>query len=285
LKNNILKQQQNELNAHYIYTELAKFSDDTHNSSILENIAKDELWHYNFLKNITGKDIKPNRYSIKRFVILSKIFGLSFGLRLLEKEESQTAEFYASLEKEYPDIAKIKDDEIRHEVELIGILKDKRLDYAGAIVLGLNDALVEFTGTLAGLTFAFANNLIVGSTGLIMGIAASLSMAASGYLASREEDNTDTNPITAAIYTGLSYIITVVFLVFPYFIQSGPYIALGAMLLITVGIIALYTYYISVAKNISFKKRFLEMGAISLSVAVLSFGIGLIVKHYFGISE
>lgn len=284
MKKNLLKQQRNELNAHYIYTELAKFSDDAHNKTILENIASDELQHYNFLKNITGVDVKPNKFNIKRFISLSKIFGLSFGLRLLEKDESQTAVFYESLEKEYPDIAKIKEDEIRHEVELIGILKDKRLDYAGAIVLGLNDALVEFTGTLAGLTFAFANNLIVGSTGLIMGIAASLSMAASGYLASREEEHTDTNPITAAIYTGLSYIITVAFLVFPYFIQSDPYIALGAMLLTTVGIIALYTYYISVAKNISFKKRFLEMGAISLGVAVLSFGIGLIVKHYFGIS-
>ncbi len=281
----ILKQQQNELNAHYIYTALAKLADDTHNKTILENIAKDELWHYDFLKNITGASIKQNKGTIKRFITLAKIFGLSFALRLLEKEESQTADYYESIEKDYPDIAKIKDDEIRHEVELIGILKDKRLDYAGAIVLGLNDALVEFTGTLAGLTFAFADNLIVGSTGLIMGIAASLSMAASGYLASREEGNTDTNPITSAIYTGLSYIITVAFLVFPYFIQSDPYIALGAMLLTTVAIIALYTYYISVAKNISFKKRFLEMGAISLGVAILSFGIGLIVKHYFGIAD
>lgn len=280
----ILKQQQNELNAHYIYTELAKIADDDHNKTILENIAKDELWHYAFLKKITGKDIKQNRGTISRFITLAKIFGLSFALRLLEREESQTADYYESIEKDYPGIAKIKADEIRHEVELIGILKDKRLDYAGAIVLGLNDALVEFTGTLAGLTFAFANNIIVGSTGLIMGIAASLSMAASGYLASREEDHTDTNPITAAIYTGLSYIITVAFLVFPYFIQSDPYVALGAMLLTTVAIIALYTYYISVAKNISFKKRFLEMGAISLGVAVLSFGIGLVVKHYFGIS-
>jgi len=76
---------------------------------------------------------------------------------------------------------------------------------------------------------------------------------------------------TASIYTGLSYIITVVFLVFPYFIQSDLYIALGAMLLTTVGIILLYTYYISVAKNISFKKSFLGMGAISLIVAILSF--------------
>ena len=259
LNKNILNQQRNELNAHYIYTDLAKFSIDPHNKAILEKIAEDELHHYLFLKNITGADIKPSLFNIKRFVMLSKIFGLSFGLRLLEKEESQTADFYESLEKDYPEIAKIKEDEIRHEVELIGILKDKRLDYAGAIVLGLNDALVEFTGTLAGLTFAFANNLIVGSTGLIMGIAASLSMAASGYLASREEDHTDTNPITSAIYTGLSYIITVAFLVFPYFIQSDPYIALGAMLLITIGIIAFYTYYISVAKSISFKKRFLEM--------------------------
>jgi len=55
------------------------------------------------------------------------------------------------------------------------------------MVLGLNDALVELTGTLAGLTFALKNTRLIALSGLITGIAATLSMAASEYLSARTE--------------------------------------------------------------------------------------------------
>lgn len=277
----IYKQQQHEITEHAIYLDLAELSTDEENAKILREIADQELEHYNFWKTVTGKEAVPNQRRIRKYKRLAKIFGLSFALRLMEKGEVDASKFYDSIGAEHPEALRIKEDEEQHEQKLIGILNDERLNYAGAIVLGLNDALVEFTGTLAGLTFAFGNNLIIGSTGLVMGVAASLSMAASGYLASREEDIEDTNPITSAIYTGSAYIITVVFLVLPYFLLDNPYISLGIMLIVTISIIALYTYYISVAKAISFKKRFVEMAVISLTVAVISFGIGLLIKYVF----
>ena len=274
----ILRQQQNEITECQIYKELANLTKDKHNRDILLKISREEKAHYDFWKKITGKELQPNGFRVSWFVLISRVFGLSFGLRLLEMGEADASKFYDSLKDKYPEVKAIQADEEEHEKALIDMLKDSRLDYAGAIVLGLNDALVEFTGTLAGLTFAFNNNKMVGVTGLVMGVAASLSMAASGYLASREDDVSETNPITSAIYTGVSYIITVLFLVFPYFIQDNPYLALGGMILATIGIIALYTYYISVAKSISFKSRFWEMVLISLGVAVLSFGIGTFLK-------
>jgi len=279
----IYKQQQHELTEHYIYLELAQMSTDEENKKILNEIAAQELEHYHFWKSVTGKEGKANQRRIKKYKRLASIFGLSFALRLMEKGEADASAFYESIGNEHPEALRIKQDEEDHEQKLIGILNDDRLNYAGAIVLGLNDALVEFTGTLAGLTFAFGNNLIIGSTGLVMGVAASLSMAASGYLASREDDNQETNPITSAIYTGTAYILTVVFLVLPYFLLSSPFIALGIMLATTILIIALYTYYISVAKAISFKTRFVEMALISLGVAVISFGIGILIKNVFGV--
>lgn len=280
----ILKQQSNEITEHVIYSELAKIANDENNKAVLQEISTQELGHYNFWKNITHKESEPNSWRIKKHIFLAKIFGLSFSLRLMEMGEDEARKFYASIKDKYEGVAQIEEDELLHEQKLISILNDSRLNYAGSIVLGLNDALVEFTGTLAGLTFAFNNNKIVGTTGLIMGIAASLSMAASGYLSSKEEDqNEKINPTTAAIYTGFSYLITVAFLVFPYLIQDNPYIALGAMLTITVLIIAGYTYYISVAKSVSFKKRFSQMAFISLGVAAISFGIGILVKKVFGV--
>ena len=46
------------------------------------------------------------------------------------------------------------------------MLDEERLHYIGAMVLGLNDALVELTGSLAGFTFAMQNTKIIALSGL-----------------------------------------------------------------------------------------------------------------------
>ena len=278
-----IEQQRNEITEYVIYQKLSKLSKDAKNAKILLEIARDEKKHYDFWKSVTGIDVKANEKQVKKYLMLARLFGLSFSLRLMEKGEEGASQFYDSIAAELPGVVTIKEDEELHEQQLIGILNDERLNYAGAIVLGLNDALVEFTGTLAGLTFAFGNNKIIGVTGLVMGVAASLSMAASGYLASQEDEREELNPLKSAAFTGIAYIVTVAFLVFPYLIQDNPYYALGGMLVVTILIIAAYTYYISVAKNVKFTRRFSSMVAISLGVAVLSFGIGLLVKQVFNV--
>jgi len=277
--------QKAEITEHYIYAKLAKSEKDIENKKILEKISKDELKHYKIWKNITKIEMKPNKFKIYWYLILAKIFGFNFALKLMEAGEENAQKFYLEVGEKYSEALTIMNDEEKHEIELIRILKDSRLSYAGAIVLGLNDALVELTGTLAGLTLAFSNSTIIGVTGLIMGIAASMSMAASGYLASREEEdqNDDTSPIMSAVYTGIAYIVTVIFLVSPYFIFENVYTSLIIMLLMTILIIAVYTFYISVAKEVKFKRRFTEMALISLGVALISYGIGYLVRTYLGI--
>lgn len=283
MNHSILQQQQNEITEYHIYSRLAAMAKVPENANLLKEIAEQELEHYHFWQKVSGKELKPEWGRVRKYIMLSKLFGLAFALRHLEANEREASEFYDHVAHQYPEALRLKAEEEEHEHKLIGLIQDRRLNYAGAIVLGLNDALVEFTGTLAGLTFAFNNNLIVATTGLVMGVAAALSMAASGYLASREDDQADVNPITSAIYTGVAYIGTVFFLVLPYFFFAKAKLALAVMLLITVLIIAAYTYYISVAKALSFKRRFLEMAVISLTVAVISFGIGSAVKTLFGV--
>ena len=199
-----IEQQQNEITEFFIYQKLAALSKDEENRKILLKISEDEKRHYDFWKTVTGKDVEPNKRQVNKYLRLAKLFGLSFSLRLMEKGEEGAGRFYDSIASELPGVVSIKEDEELHEQQLIGILNDERLNYAGAIVLGLNDALVEFTGTLAGLTFAFANNKVIGVTGLVMGVAASLSMAASGYLSSQEDEREELNPIKSALFTGLA---------------------------------------------------------------------------------
>ncbi len=156
--------------------------------------------------------------------------------------------------------------------------------YSGSIALGLNDALVEITGALAGFTFALQESMLIGILGLIMGVAAALSMAASEFLSSKEEksQNSRKEPLKGAVYTGISYIISVALLVLPFFLFSSVYVALTSTLIIALVIIGFFNKFISVEKNVPFWKRFFTMAVISLSVAFISFLFGLLLRNFVG---
>jgi vacuolar iron transporter family protein len=278
-----LRSQKNEITEYHIYSHLSKRIKDKHNSKILKHIANDEMRHYTMFKAVTKKDVTPNMFKVYFYLILSFVFGLSFSLKLMEKGEHMAQKVYKKLPHKLS--SKLLVDEHRHEKELLDMLQEQKLEYAGSIVLGLNDALVELTGVLAGLTFALQNSHLIAGIGFITGFAAALSMGASEYLSSKEEDHKDStkSPLRAAIYTGMTYLITVAILISPYFIFSNVFVALGVMISLTIFIIAFYTFYITTAKNQKFWKRFAEMALISLSVAIISFGIGLLVRIYFGV--
>ncbi len=157
------------------------------------------------------------------------------------------------------------------------IKSENSLSYGGAIVLGLNDALVELSGALVGLTFAIDSSSLIATVGLITGFAAALSMAASEYLSAKEDKKS--NPLRLSIYTGIAYIITVLILVSPYLAIENKYSATGVMGFLAICIIAGYTKYDSVKHKESFKRKFGEMFAISASVALISFLFGLLVRR------
>lgn len=282
-KKKALKQLQDEINDYTIYTLLVNNETDPKNKKILQKIAKQEKKHYDFCKKITNEERSANLFVVFFYVVLVKIFGTSFALKFMENRELGAEEFYKKAIDEYPEAQEIYEEEVHHEAELIGMLKDKKLIHAGAIVLGMNDALVELTGTLSGIAFAFDKALVVGTTGLIMGIAASLSMAGSAYLESKENPDEDIEPLTYSLYTGVAYVLTTILLIAPFFIFSDMLVAVGAMFLGALGAIILYNFYISVAKTLPLLPRVLQMCAITFGVAIISFGIGFLVKYYFGL--
>jgi vacuolar iron transporter family protein len=159
----------------------------------------------------------------------------------------------------------------------------RRPKYVGSVVLGLNDALVELTGALAGFTLALQNARLIAVVGLITGVAAALSMGASEYLSIRTDGSGGQHPIRASLYTGTTYIITVLFLVLPFFIFTSHYTAMLVTLIIGIIIIAGFTYYIAKINKVSFLSRFLEMAGISLGITLVSFAIGYLIRTYLGI--
>ena len=277
----------NELTEAEIYRRLAAMQKDDKNRLILERIGHDETVHSQMISELLGEEASVNRFAVARVVLNARVFGLTFALRLMEKGENAATQTYHGVLEEFPQLAKIAEDEERHESELIGLLNDERLNNMGAIVLGLNDALVELTGALAGFTFALSDPVKIAKTGLITGLAAAMSMSASAFLSARADSHANGEASAeeaaggagkAALYTGVAYVITVFLLVAPYFVFSNVTYALISMLLSAIGVIAFFNFYLSVARDISFKRGFFEMAGISTAVALISYGIGYLLR-------
>jgi VIT1/CCC1 family predicted Fe2+/Mn2+ transporter len=278
----MLDWQRAEITEHHIYLRLADAVKDPHNSSILSQIARDEASHYKVFKRYTGLEVEPNRVKVLLYYWIARLFGLTFGMKLMQRGEESAQDSYGQLRGQIPEMDAIIHDEEEHEQHLLGMLDEEVLKYTGSVVLGLNDALVELTGALAGLTLAFQNTRLIALSGLITGISASFSMAASEYLSARAEGG-DTSPMRSAVYTGIAYVMTVAVLVFPYLVLDNYLYCLLWTLVNAILVIAAFNYYLAVAKDLPFGRRFLGMAIVSLGVAVFSFGVGYLIRHFFNI--
>lgn len=279
----VKKMQQNEMTESVIYKKIAKFAKGDENKKTLTRLSNEEHAHYEIWKGYTGIEMKPEKLKVLKYTFIARVFGFTFAVKLMERGEEVAQEQYALLAEEIPESIHIREQENEHEASLLEMLDEERLQYVGSMVLGLNDALVELAGSLAGFTFALQNTRLVALSGLIVGISATFSMASSEFLSAKSEGRSDA--LKSCAYTGIAYLVTVILLILPYLLfdvtQSIP--ALICMLLIIVAIIAGFTYYTSVAKDQPFVSRFLEMSLISISVAVLSFVVGIVAKQFLGV--
>lgn len=278
----LLAFQQHELNGAFIYKDLASVTRKPENKQILMELSAQEWAHYDSVKAITGKELSPDRLKILFFYLLAHLFGLVFGIKLMEYSSKRERRLYDTLYQHPEYKREIIAGEDKEKL-LIQDIDEERLYYMGAIVLGLNDALIEFTGALAGFAFAFQNNKVVAMAGAIAGVAAALSMGASEYMSCKAE-NGRLKPLKAAIYTLIAYLVTVALLILPFVLFSNVYVGLAIALFAASVVIATFNFYYAVARDENFWKRFLEMLAISFSVAFTSFGIGWLLKRFTGIN-
>ena len=279
----VRKMQHNELTESVIYEKIAKFAKGEENKKTLMRLSREEFAHYEIWKRYTGEEMKPDKGKVFWYTTMARIFGFTFAVKLMERGEENAQEEYQILAAEVEESQSIRQQEEEHEQALLAMLDEERLQYVGSMVLGLNDALVELTGSLAGFTFAMQDTRLIALSGLIIGISATFSMASSEFLAARSEGRTDA--LKSCSYTGIAYLITVVLLVLPYLLLgTNQYLlALALMLVTVVLIIAGFTYYTSVAMDQPFKSRFVEMAGISIGVAVVSFFVGVLAKQILGV--
>ncbi len=280
----LLESQRDEITDSLIYHNMAKREKDSGNRVLLERLSNEEREHAGIWEKYTDQQIEPNRLKIAWFSFLSVFLGYTFVLKLMKRAETEALISYQRLVDVVPEAARIQQQELNHENELIDMLNEERLQHMGAMMFGLNDALVKLTSTMAGLTFALMNTRVLALCGIVIGISGMLSMTASNYLYDRAANKP--NAITSSVFAMATYFITMVLLLLPYFLlPAQDYIpALILMIVMGIGIMLFINFYISVPRGEPFVKRFMEMALISLIVTAVSFLVGHLVKTMFGVS-
>lgn len=275
----ITKAQKSTITNYAVYLQLAKYSSNKKDEKHFTDLSSEEKKQYLFWKKYTKIVMEPNYFLVNIFMLLGKIFGFSFTLKLLANNTEKTQVLYQKIIHEIPETKDVLKDKEKYKDLLKEVIKNDQLEYVGSIVLGLSNSLVELTGALTGLALALQNARLVAVAGLITGTAASLFITLSEYSTGRYENkNAGRNPVTSSLYLGGIYIFSVFVLLFPYFIFPRLYIALGFSLLFTVAIMLLFTLYISITQNIPFKKQAFQIFTTSFGIAIITFTIGYIVR-------
>ena len=277
-----------EYTDYLVYSGLAERERDPKLKGILERLAQMEKKHYEFwLRYCPECEGRYRRSSLLLSKLMRRLLGLTFTLKFLERHEEEViAGYRAYLEKvDSDDVEKLREiirDEEEHEKALMSEVHERIVDYLGSITLGLSDALIELVGVLAGTVAVFKSSFIAGITGLIVGVSASISMAAAAYLQAKNEHKT--SPRLSAIFTGISYVLTVILLILPFFLLNIPLQSLTFSILIAVAIVISTSYYTAVIFDRKFVTTFLETAALTLGIGFGVYAFGEAIRLITGIN-
>jgi VIT1/CCC1 family predicted Fe2+/Mn2+ transporter len=275
---NALRAQRKEITEYHVYERLSRREKKPDTKRILEDIATDEKRHYEFWTNYTHRDAAPSTLSIWAYYLVSMVFGLTFTLKLMEKGEGKAQETYSTFLEAAPEVHRLVQNKTQHESLLVDLVEDEYIKYIGAILRGLDSAVVSLTGVLVGLTFVLKNSRFIGLAGLLTGIVMSLSLAVTEYLGIKVDKLSQREPVEASqsygkgpLYTGLGNLAVTLLLVFPFLFFSNRYVALGFGLFNAAVAIPIFNFYISVARDVPFTTNLKEMLLLSLGTAILAF--------------
>lgn len=255
------------------------------NPSFSENLSQlsaTEKRHFEFWRKYIPS-AKPKYSKAKLYLVLFfyRVFGITFAIRYLERHESRTIKEYKSVEPLLPaedkaEFDAVIRDEEEHEREFSNRVESSSVRYISFIVLGLADALVEISGIHAGSLGIYNVTEIAGLAGIIAGGAASLAMASAAFAQAKQGFQGSAR--LSAIYTGVSYFVTAVFLASPYFVTKSMVEALSVSLTLAVIILALATYYSSVISSKAFPREFAEILVILFGATVALYVFGYLIR-------
>jgi VIT1/CCC1 family predicted Fe2+/Mn2+ transporter len=173
------------------------------------------------------------------------------------------------------------EEEEHRESFLMGEVQEGRVNYMSFIVLGLADAVVEISGIHADSLGIYNKTELAGLAGVVSGLAASIAMASAAYAQAKQ--GFEGSAKRSAIYTGVSYMFTAIFLALPYFLTGSMVTALGVSLTVGVVLIAMMTYYDTVISARKFKRQFAEIAGIILAASFALYIAGTLIRQLLGL--
>ena len=271
-----------------VYQMLSRHEKNQSFKKALEDLARGEQSHYEFWKAYThDTTIKTNRLKIYFTLLLRLTLGLTFTMKFLERHEDALHERYRQMMKSIPPADKARfeammEEEEHQESYLMGEIHEGRVKYMSFIVLGLADAVVEISGIHAGSLGIYNRTELAGLAGVVAGMAASIAMASAAYAQAKQ--GFEGSAKWSAIYTGVSYMFTAIFLALPYFLTGSMVTALGISLVVGVALVAMMTYYDTVISARKFKRQFAEIAGIILAASLALYIAGTLIRQLLGIS-
>jgi VIT1/CCC1 family predicted Fe2+/Mn2+ transporter len=270
-----------EYNDGTVYQALARRERNTGFKDSLQQLASGEQKHYEFWKQY-APNVRVHVNKIRLYVILLLRFslGLTFTMKFMERHEEKLHKHYREIAKlipseDYSKFERMMEDEEHIEEALMGQIHEGRVKYMSFIVLGLADAVVEISGIHAGSLGIYQKTELAGLAGIIAGMAASIAMASAAYAQAKQ--GFEGSAKWSAIYTGVSYMFTAIFLALPYFLTRDMGAALATSLVVGVVLVAMMTYYDSVISTRHFPRQFGEIAGIILAASLALYIAGLII--------
>jgi len=270
----------------HFYTWLAQKVKVPALQEILRNFAVEERRHYDFWKEYLGKEAGYSGLRLWWYKILVWLLGPTFVIKLLERSEHKTIAEYRRIAEKLPSsqreaLLSLIEDEERHEEAFMAAMgeAEPRVRYVGFIVLGLSDAIIEVTGVHAGFLGVSHRPLVAGIAGLIVGFAASISMASAAYLQAKQ--NQAVSALRSALYTGVSYLLAVVMLALPYFFTPQMAWAFWLSVGVAMLLILAFVYYSCVLFERDFRSEAIESIVVLSGTTILSYGFGELLRWLF----
>ena len=200
-RDEIIENYRDELTDAEIYAALARVESNERLREELLKLSQYEVGHaefWRFIANQAGIDVsnvRPSRFSIAFSVMVRKLLGLGFLVKLRESSEVEAIRRYGEMVRRralgpYTDrLREILLDEVAHEE----VFRDEESRFEAFInnirdaMYGMSDGLVEVLAAVAGLAPVVTNPILITLAGLIVGAAGTLSMAVGAYMSTKAQ--------------------------------------------------------------------------------------------------
>lgn len=273
--------QKDEVTEYHIYKALARMVKDQGNRQVLNEIANEELEHYRFWMRY-GDEVDPLWWKVNMYILLTRVLGLVFGLKLLERSEIQAGKRYNALSRFIPEVKQIAEEENSHEKKLLNMINDRRAKGFGTWIISINLVVISTIAASTGwLTFS-GNPMNAGFAGTMA--AASVALADfMNTLLLKSQGKVRSDQLSKALMRLTGGVISGSLIVLPLLLIPLPLAGAGGAVAVAILILAGLNFYHVVISDYPWRQKLIRLLLALAVTAGLTAGLGFILRMAGGL--